>query len=302
MQAILAVCQEEENVSIPSQHKAYASLSDRGTPSVDSLRVLTLNLFGRGGDWGARRSALLAGLRQLRPDLVAFQDAIKNDEYDQALDLLGPNYHLAHQSGRSDDGSGVSIASRWPLGEVREVALHVTQRTTGFPCGAIAAEILVPDPIGPLLLVNKRTSWQLDFEYERELEAVAVARIIEAWTADRTMHVVLTSDMNADPTAASVRFLTGYQSLDGLSVCYRDAWASVHPEEPGHTFTPRNPLMTDWDWPFCRIDYIFVRCGEHGGPTLAISACALAFNQPIDSVWASDHFGVVADLSMPPTR
>ena len=47
-----------------------------------------------------------------------------------------------------------------------------------------------------------------------------------------------------------------------------------------------------------RIDYVFVRCGDHG-PTLDVSACARIFDEPVDGVWASDHFGVVADLTVP---
>jgi hypothetical protein len=43
----------------------------------------------------------------------------------------------------------------------------------------------------------------------------------------------------------------------------------------------------------------FACCGEHGGPTLDITACALAFDELRDGVWASDHFGIVADLSAP---
>jgi hypothetical protein len=94
-------------------------------------------------------------------------------------------------------------------------------------------------------------------------------------------------------------FLTGRQSLDGTSVCYRDAWESANPSDPGATSTPDNPLVADWDWPFRRLDYILVRCGEHGGPTLIIRACSRVFDQPVEGVWASDHFGVVADLSLP---
>jgi endonuclease/exonuclease/phosphatase family metal-dependent hydrolase len=58
--------------------------------------------------------------------------------------------------------------------------------------------------------------------------------------------------------------------------------------------------MQDHDWPFRRIDYIMIRCARHGGPTLAVSDCRLAFDQPVNGWWASDHFGVVADLALPP--
>jgi endonuclease/exonuclease/phosphatase family metal-dependent hydrolase len=73
----------------------------------------------------------------------------------------------------------------------------------------------------------------------------------------------------------------------------------VKPDDRGETFTPRNPLVADWDWPFRRLDYILVRCGEHGGPTLEIASCDRIFDEPVDGVWASDHFGVVADLKLP---
>jgi hypothetical protein len=49
-----------------------------------------------------------------------------------------------------------------------------------------------------------------------------------------------------------VRFITGRQSLDGTSVCYRDAWEAVHPGVRGETFSATNPLLADWDWPFKR--------------------------------------------------
>ena len=47
---------------------------------------------------------------------------------------------------------------------------------------------------------------------------------------------------------------------------------------------------------------MFVRCGLHGGPTLEITSCERIFAEPVDGVWASDHFGVVADLELPEPR
>jgi endonuclease/exonuclease/phosphatase family metal-dependent hydrolase len=245
---------------------------------------------------------LAAGLRELEPDLVAFVEAIKTDDYDQAADLLGGDFHYAHQRQREPDGQGASIASRWPLGDVRELELHVTPRTADFACTTLVAEVRAPEPYAPLVFANHVPSWQLNFERERELQALVAARFLEELVAESEAHVVLAGDFTSDPEAANVRFIAGRQSLDGESVCYRDAWESVHGGEPGETFTSDNPLVADWDWPFRRLDYVFVRCGEHGGPTLEIIACERIFDAPVDGVWASDHYGVVADLQPPERR
>lgn len=266
------------------------------------MRVLTQNLWGIRGDWKARREVLRHGLRLLEPDLVAFIEAIKTDDYDQVVDLLGDEFRVAHQAEREPDGQGASIASRWPLGELHEVDLQVTPRVAGFAATTMVVEVDAPEPYGPLVFANHVPSWQLQYERERELQAVAAATFIENLVGDRDLHVVLAGDFTSDPDAANVRFITGRQSLDGISVCYRDAWESVHPGEPGGTFVGDNALLYDWDWPFKRLDYVFVRCGEHGGPTLEIKACELMFDKPVDGVWASDHFGVVADLEPPPRR
>jgi hypothetical protein len=47
-----------------------------------------------------------------------------------------------------------------------------------------------------------------------------------------------------------------------------------------------------------RIDYIMVRCGLHG-PALQVADCFLAFDEPVNGVWATDHLGLVADLQEP---
>jgi len=123
----------------------------------------------------------------------------------------------------------------------------------------------------------------------------------------------MAGDLDADPDSSSIRFWSGRQSLGDISICYRDAWESTHPkdrqeEDSGHTFTPHNPLVKEQvvrdtrpfrDWPFRRIDYIFVRFGEHGGGAFDIKGCGRFFDEPVDNVWASDHFGLIADLAHP---
>jgi endonuclease/exonuclease/phosphatase family metal-dependent hydrolase len=265
-----------------------------------AVRVLTLNLWGCHGVWDGRRRVLADGLRELSPDIIAFQEAVVDDGYDQVADLLGASYHVVHHGGRLEDGTGLSIASRWEVGEVWEETLRVTPRVG--PSEIAIAEILAPDPLGrALLFAHHNASWQLDFEHERELQAVAASRLVEDLLGEREAgHVVLAGDFNAAPDSASLRFWTGRQSLGGMSVCYRDAWEDSHPGDPGHTFSPRNPLVTGNEWALeagRRIDYVMVRCG-HYGPTLDVVSCERAFDEAVDGVWASDHFGVVADLSV----
>jgi endonuclease/exonuclease/phosphatase family metal-dependent hydrolase len=205
------------------------------------VRVATLNLWGRNGAWDGRRSVLVDGLRELQPDVIAFQEAVVNDGYDQVADLLGASYYIAHQAGREAEGTGLSIASRWEVREVWEETSHVTPRAD--PSDIAVAEILAPGPLGgTLLFVHHNASWQLGFEHEREMQAVAASRFVEDLLDKREVgHVVLAGDFNAAPDSASVRFWRGLQSLGGTSVCYRDAWESANPLDPGHTFTPRNP-------------------------------------------------------------
>lgn len=112
--------------------------------------------------------------------------------------------------------------------------------------------------------------------------------------AESPGHVIVAGDMDADDASDSMRFWTGRHVINDLSVCYRSAWESLHPGEPLATFTPQNPLSANPDWPFRGIDHILVRCGDSGGPSLAIRGCRRTFDRGPDS--ASDHYGLVADL------
>jgi endonuclease/exonuclease/phosphatase family metal-dependent hydrolase len=266
------------------------------------IRVATVNLFAHHGDWPRRREALRTSLRALDADVLALQEAVVDDGYDMAAELLGDDYFVVHQTlGRVGDGShrGASVASRWPILAVHELDLHVTDRTWDYSCGTVLAEVV--SPAGKLLVGSHGNSWAWWAERERELQAVAVVRRIDELVAERPAHVVLGGDFNAEPHTSSMRFLLGRSSLEGTSTAYRDAWESRHGDAAGWTFTPDNPL-TAIDEPDLdrgrRIDYVLVRCGDHG-PTLRVAEAGLAVHEPVDGVQPSDHYGVFADLVPP---
>lgn len=263
---------------------------------MTGLTVLTVNVLSPDhAGWDRRRPLLRDGIAAVRPHLVALQEVV------DPAGLLGPEYQVVAHSRRSPDGVGAVLASRWPVGEAHEVDLHVTDRVDLPWSAAVVAEIEAPPPLGPLLFVHHKPTYEWGYEHERELQAVRCATFVEDALAGRDMHVVLAGDFDAAPDAASIRFWTGRQSLHGVSVCYQDAWAAVHGDAPGHTFGPRNPLVTAGEMALetgRRIDYVMVRCGVHG-PTLAAADCRRVFDEPVDGVWPSDHAGVVAELRVP---
>ena len=184
-----------------------------------------------------------------------------------------------------------------------EVDLHVTPRCAGFACAALLVEILAPAPTGRVLFVNHLPQWQLDQEHERELQAAIAARCIEEHIGRRPIHVVLAGDLNATPDAASVRFWTGRQALEGTSVACRDAWASTHPDEPGHTFSPENPAVTageegKWALELRRRNRITCSCAAAIMGRACTCTPASRFSPtPVNGVFGSDHFGLAADLT-----
>jgi endonuclease/exonuclease/phosphatase family metal-dependent hydrolase len=249
----------------------------------DRLRVATLNIWGRHGDWAKRRVVLRRGFEALQPDLLALQETVVTSEYDQVVDLLGTDLHVIHQGQRDEDGTGCSIVSRWAPNRVTEIDLVVTSRVdpADFVGRSTAAEF--ETPVGTVLFVNHKPSWRVHLEHERELQAVAAATAVEKLTHGRDIHVVLAGDFDARPETGSIRFWTGRQSLGEVSVSYQDAWELHRGDEPGHTFTVDNPVtVAESDWsriPPRRIDCVLVRCDDRGPTCVSTPASVSSTNR-----------------------
>ena len=156
-------------------------------------------------------------------------------------------------------------------------------------------------PLGPLVVAHHTPSWPFPYEHEREQQAVLAARTLEKHIGGRDVHAVVLGDFDATPDAASMLFLRGRRAVDGLSVCYQDAWESVHPDDPGYTVERVNPLVRAGEVSTGvtrKIDHILVRSGLPG-PTLRVAHCQRVLDWPQGGVWASDHYGVLADLALP---
>jgi len=77
-------------------------------------------------------------------------------------------------------------------------------------------------------------------------------------------------------------------------------------EGPGYTCTVDNPNARSVVEQIVkqpehrrRVDYVFVGSWHaHPKAHCQVRAASLAFDQPDDGIWASDHFGVIADLEI----
>lgn len=264
------------------------------------LRVVTMNVLGPANPgWEVRRRVLADGLQRLDPDVVALQEVPIATAPQVVDELLGPGYHVRGFARAAPDGVGGALATRWHHRVVEEVDQRGAGRAREFAwCATLLVE--VHTPAGRVLVAHHKPSWQFGYELEREQQALAAARAVERH-AGGVDHTVVLGDFDATPDAASMLFWRGRRSLDGESVAYQDAWETARSGEPGHTFTSQNPLVRAGEVATAvsrRIDYVLVRCSPHG-PTLSVQRCDRVLDQPVDGVWASDHFGVVADLAVP---
>jgi endonuclease/exonuclease/phosphatase family metal-dependent hydrolase len=272
------------------------------------LRVLTLNVQNDAGD--PRRTAMLAdGLRRLAPDLVAFQEVLRTpDQLAELLDGTGLESHRTHQADVlayeppfADRYGGNAVATRWPH-RVLEVIDPRQAGALDVPWCTLAVAVVVPS-LGEMLFIGTTGSWRLDAEAARERQALALVDLDARHR--RELPTVIAGDLNASPDAASVRFLTGRQSLAGRSAHYHDAWA-VAGSGPGHTWTVDNAAaraeidaVVRQPGHRRRMDYVLVGSWHaHPRARALVRAATLAFDRPVDGVWPSDHHGVLVDLDV----
>ena len=114
------------------------------------------------------------------------------------------------------------------------------------------------------------------------------------------MPAILCGDFNAEPESDEIRFLSPLTVLNDRTTFYQDAWR-VAGDGPGWTQDWRtNPIAASMNIHRKRIDYVFVgdpfqRSGDGG----RVLRAEFAFHLPLTGVLASDHCGLVVDVSWP---
>ena len=274
-----------------------------------TLSILTLNLWNDAGPWPERADLIRDWIERLDPDVIAFQEALRGPEWDQVADLVGPRgYHHAfgkaspfwrdpaRSSGnRGADAFGNAIASRWPLQDPEVIALA----NSGDGETRAALSVTVDSPHGPLSVTSTHLHWKYRHGAVRERQVMEVTDLVLRRRPRDGFPPLLLGDFNAEPESAEVRYVQGLQSLEGRSVAFLDAWRVAGDGGAGYTWNNANPYAQLYIEPNRRIDYVFAGFPMRDGRG-RIEHCRVVCNEPSDSVWPSDHFGVYAELASVP--
>lgn len=262
------------------------------------MRVLTLNLWARSGPYAERLPLLRGELAMLGADLIAFQEVEAGPgDGNQAAELLdGLGYEIAYERREHNGDPGIAVASRHPIEDRRATDL-------GHGGPALAARVR----IGEHRLWFCSTvpmSWKPGFEVEREDECVALDGWLKELADGDTVPPIIGGDFDATPDAASIRFLTGLQSLHGRSTYWLDAFALVGDGSPGHTWSSDNPFVKPFTTTVFaqpehrrRIDYVFVGSPFRWQPRIVIRSAAVVMMGDA-TVAPSDHYAVMADMEL----
>ncbi len=270
-------------------------MDDRSDPRADpGLRVMSWNIWWRFGPWQDRAHVIGQVLRDSGADVIALQEVWDDGTANQARDLardLGFHHAYAHAMQMGDTGFGVAILSRWPIRRTAETGLYNPEGSFEQRV-ALFAEI--GGPHGTIPVFCTHLNYRYDHSHIRQKQVADLARFV-AEQRGRGYPAVLCGDFNAEPDADEIRMLRGLTTCPVEDVWFHDAWLVAGDGSAGHSWDNANPHAAQEAEPDRRIDYVFV--GPAGRDRAGqVLDCHLAGNAPVDGVWPSDHFAVVADL------
>ena len=245
------------------------------------MSVLTLNLWNINEPLAARFAALAAGLKQLHPDIVCLQEVARDPRSGRRQsDLVAQMCDIPHVI----DTEALSILSRTRI--VRSYSAALPEAPRDEPRQVLLAETSIDGR--PLLIANTHLAWRPEMVAERKTQAeallAALARFAPAGAAKAK---VLCGDFNDDPDSPAVRLVSASRAG------FRDCYAACRADQPGFTWSRKNPYVDPSTIRDQRIDYIFA------SEDLTPKQCSVVFDGR-DSI-ASDHFGVFCNLEFSDT-
>jgi endonuclease/exonuclease/phosphatase family metal-dependent hydrolase len=270
------------------------------------MRVVTWNLWWRFGPWAERQKAIVAVLRELRPDVVGLQEVWADRRSGENLAAwlageLGLHWTWAASTAperwqrRIWDPAvdiGNAVLSRWPVLEQDVLRLPAP---ADLDDGRLALYARLAAPDHPVPFFTTHLASPLHASAVRREQVIALAGFVAAHRDGTAFPPVVTGDFNAWPDSDEIRLFGGHRTAPPVpGQVFLDAWEYADPTAPSATWDAANPYVAKGGMPSARIDYLHIGMG---GP-VRVRGVRRAGDVPVDGVWPSDHAAVVADLSV----
>ncbi|TYL53696.1 endonuclease/exonuclease/phosphatase family protein [Agromyces mariniharenae] len=260
------------------------------------MRLVTWNVLWRfEPDWRARERGILATLERLRPDVVGLQECWATDETSQAhvvaerlglhAEFLAPSLPPVpmppEHPEQADVAMGVGLVSRWPIGTVTRHVLPVSHRQVA----PVALEAEVRHPDAAFRVIVAATEWEPEYADDHLAQATMLAELLAG--AAKTGPAFLLADLNCDATQPE---------FAPLAAVADDTWELGGGDPEAVTLSsavPFAPLeaVKEIDR---RVDHVLVCRGAR----VTVRSASIV-REPVDGLFPSDHFPVVADVHLP---
>ena len=224
-----------------------------GEYSYGVMTVVSLNLlhgFPLFSNLDQRTQMVADMILSLRPDFVAIQEVGQTPSIANRAQVLaemtGYEWTWAKASGYAfafEEGPGV--LSRWPIIKTYELELP-HKGLMGLEIRKVSG-VKVQTSHGEAAMFSAHLTTQFEEEVKAD-QALAAYQLAK----ESTEHIpgFLAGDMNAEPESLAMRFLRGEAIYQEIEANLQDAWQEANPEDPGFTYSAKNPSR--------RIDYIYV--------------------------------------------
>ena len=252
------------------------------------MRIATLNLRNTADRWLARRRLLVRQLVALAPDVIALQELrilpdqgrwIAREVARASGGELRYSRHRRPKSGPAGLWEGIGVLSRVPVVATawRDLGADHPAHWAARAQGRVVQLVTVRPPEGGLLDVYN-THLGLGGEVLRSAQA---RRILDWMEGRRPGPAVLLGDLNARPGSPTIELLSGR---------LRSAHLSVHGCEPPRTAP--TPLRRHYTGEGSVLDYVLAN------ELVEVRDARIAFDELEGDLSASDHYGLVVDLSV----
>lgn len=246
------------------------------------VKVATLNLFNRMGEWEQRMPLVIDQLEALAPDVIGFQEI--DLMIDQGMEISrainrrlsdSPHYRLKHATSPGTRASifGIGTLARLDCVEHEILDLMTHER--------IAQRMVYRVDGVRFAVVNTHLHHPPEAPEERAEQAEYLLR----WLDQREkLPLVVSGDFNS---------YEGEKTVAIMKARFRSAHEAVHGREPELTWP--TPVNTYDNSPAGTLDYIYV------SPEFRIVDAGLAFHTPAEQdpkLFPSDHLGLFAVLEL----